>query len=548
MEKYVIGIDFGSLSARAVLVNAFTGEILSEKVSEYEHQIMSVCLPDGTRLPENFALQHPQDYINALTETVHGVLAQSGVDKNNVVGIANDFTACTLVAVDKNGIPLCLKDEFKSQPHAYVKLWKHHYSQDLADKITNFCKDYNIDSSTFGGKVSPEWLLPKVWETLKYSKQTFDACDRFYEAGDYINYYLTGIENHSVSYLGFKGLWTKDKGFLLKDYVDKLDDRLNDVFGSKISLKYNEVGSAVGKLTEKSAQELGLLRNTTVAASIIDAHAPIPALGICETGNLMLVIGTSTCHIGNAQNALNVKGICGYCKDSVIPPYYTYEASQPSCGDQFKWFIDNCLPASYLEDAKKQNINIHRYLRERASTLKPGQSGLLSIDWFNGNRSTLNDAKLSAVILGLNLNTKPEEIYRALIEGTAYGSRMIVDNFEENNVPITKITATGGIANKDPLMMQIYADVLDREIFVSDCGLSGAYGAAIYATVACGIYPDLITASNALKKTSGKSYYPNKNNVKIYDKLYTEYKKLYEYFGKGDNDVMKRLLEIKTLN
>jgi L-ribulokinase len=546
MDKFVIGIDFGSLSARAIIVNALTGEILAEKISEFKHQIMYDCLPDGTPLPDKFALQHPIDYIDALIETVTGVLEISKVDKNDVVAIANDFTTCTLLPVDKDGTPLCFKDEFKNEPHAYAKLWKHHYSQDLADAITKKCKDFNIPSASFGGKVSSEWLIPKVWETLKYSKKTFDATHLFYEAGDYINYYLTGKENHSVCFMGFKGLWSAENGFLPNELLTSLDKGLAGVIGSKISNKIDPVGGCIGCLTEEVAKKLNLTTKTVVATSLIDAHAPIPAIGLCETGNLMLVLGTSTCHIVNSDKPLDIKGICGYAKDSVVPPYYTYEASQPSCGDQFQWFIDNALPKSYFEKATEQGKNVHTYLQELASNLKPGQSGLISIDWFNGNRSILNDANLSALILGLNINTKPEEIYRALIEGTAFGTKMIVDNFNDNGLKIEKITATGGIANKNAMMMQIYADVLNTKIFVSDCTLSGAYGSAIYATVAGGIYPDVTTASSFLAKTTGKYYYPNKDNAKIYQKLYTEYKTLYNYFGKGENDVMKRLIEIKN--
>ncbi|MBO5286126.1 MAG: ribulokinase [Clostridia bacterium] len=546
MDKYVLGVDFGTLSARAILVNALTGEILAEKVSDYEHQVMYKNLPDGTPLPDKFALQHPIDYINALTDTVKGVIKTANVDKDKIVGIANDFTSCTLIPVNKEGVPLCFLDQFKTNPHAYAKLWKHHYSQDLADKITKYCHDFNIPSASFGGKVSSEWLLPKVWETYKFAKDVFDACYRFYEVGDYINYYLTGIENHSVSFLGFKGLWTDKDGFLFKNDVHKLDDGLKGVFGSKISEKFNPVGTSIGKIKKEIAYKLGLSENVFVATSIIDAHASMPALGINEVGNLMLVIGTSACQIVNSDKILDIKGICGYAKDAVLPPYYTYEAGQPSCGDQFKWFIDNCVPYEYKSDALSKGINIHRYLRDKAEKLAPAESGLLSLDWFNGNRSTLNDANLSALILGLNLNTKPEEIYRALLEGTAFGTKMIVDNFEENGLPINKITATGGIANNDPLMMQIYADVLDREIFVSDCTLSGAYGSAIYASVASGIYPDIITASKKLGKTTGKYYYPKKENALIYKKLYAEYKTLYDYFGKGGNDVMKRLIALKT--
>ena len=237
-------------------------------------------------------------------------------------------------------------------------------------------------------------------------------------------------------------------------------------------------------------------------------------------------------------------GICGYVRDGVIPGMITYEAGQACCGDHFDWFVKNSVPASYAKEAEEQGMNLHRYLRKKAKSLAVGESGLLALDWFNGNRSVLCDYSLRGMVLGMTLNTKPEEIYRALIEATAYGTRMILENFEKNGISTHQIVASGGIAEKDEMLMQIYADVIGCPITVSETSMSASVGSAMYAAVAAGIYSDIRSAARSLAKKTGKTYLPIEGNTREYEKLYREYQILHDYFGRGTNDVMKRLGEI----
>jgi L-ribulokinase len=323
-----------------------------------------------------------------------------------------------------------------------------------------------------------------------------------------------------------------------------LDPRLDGIVGTKLSCNVLGMDNMAGYLNEEGALLTGLAVGTPVALPMIDAHAAMPALGITDDGDLMLIEGTSACHILNSKEAKNVEGICGYVKDGVIPGLYTYEAGQAAVGDIFDWFVKNGVPTGYTEEAKEKGISIHNLLREKAKTLKVGESGLLALDWWNGNRSILVNSNLTGMILGLNLQTKPEEIYRALIEATAYGLKIIVSQYEKSGIQIGNICAAGGIAQKDDMMMQIYADVLNREIRIAGSTQAGARGSAIYASVAAGIYPDVKTAAKKLSQPDLKVYQPNQENHKAYSKLYAEYKRLHDYFGKGENRVMELFAEI----
>lgn len=300
-----------------------------------------------------------------------------------------------------------------------------------------------------------------------------------------------------------------------------------------------------GYINESGAALTGLNIGTPVSLPMIDAHAAMPALNITDDGDLMLIVGTSSCHILNSKEVKSVEGICGYVKDGVVPGLYTYEAGQAGVGDIFDWFVKNCVPAGYAEEAREKGISIHKLLREKASKLSVGESGLLALDWWNGNRSVLVNSNLTGMILGMTLGTKPEEIYRALIEATAFGLKVIVEQYENSGISINSICAAGGIAQKDEMMMQIYADVLDREIRIAGSTQAGALGSAIYASVAAGAYADLKAAAEKLSKPDAKTYAPIAENAMAYKRLYGEYKTLHDYFGK-ENKVMERLNEFKS--
>lgn len=538
MKTYTIGIDFGTLSGRCVLVDCGNGQEVAEAVCSYAHGVMDDCLPSGRKLPPLFALQHPEDYVEVVRTTIRAVLEQAQIAPEQVRGVGIDFTACTVLPVDKKGIPLCLRPEFEDEPHAYVKLWKHHAAQPEADELNELAaKRKEPWLNAYGGRVSSEWALPKLLETLRSAPAVYAQTARFMEAADWLVSKLVGKEIHSKPFAGYKALYHNDT-YPSNDFMTALDKGLDGVVGTKLSEKIVDFSAPAGTLCREGAELTGLPEGTVVAVPQIDAHAAMPALQITGDGELMLIMGTSSCHIVNTKTGKDVLGVCGYVSDGVIPGLVTYEAGQAAVGDIFDWFVKNCVPAPYQQEADSRGISLHTLLTEKAEKLAVGEIGLVALDWFNGNRSVLDDSRLSGMILGLTLGTKPEHIYRALLEATAYGTKMILDTLA---FPIHTIKVAGGIANKNALLMQIYADVLNREIQVCQSTQAGALGSAIYGAVAAGVYPDIAQAAKAMGAPVAKCYRPNSQSQQAYEKLYAEYVKLHDYFGRGGNDVMHRL-------
>ena len=551
MAKYAIGVDYGTLSGRALLVNVETGEELATAVLDYPHSVMDEALPCGKKLKPDWALQHPQDYIDVLTTTIPEVLKQSGVDAQDVIGIGVDVTACTLLPTLKDGTPLCFLDEYKSEPHAYVKLWKHHAAQKQATKLNEVAIEMGetwLDN--YGGKVSSEWAIPKIWQTLDEAPEIYEKADRFIEAADWIIWQMTGVETRNACCAGYKNMWNKKTGYPSKEFFKALDPRLENVIDEKIGREVLPLGAKAGEVTPEFAAKTGLKAGTAVSVGVIDAHIFVPAVGIAEESAMLAIMGTSTCHMMLSSVEKQVKGICGVVADGIMPGYFGYEAGQGCVGDHFQWFIENCLTKEYYDEAAEKGINIHKLLRSKCESKKPGESGLVALDWWNGNRSVLVDADLTGLILGMTLRTKPEDIYRALIEATAYGTRMIIETFREYGVPVESFYAAGGISQKDPMTMQIYADVIRMPIKIAGCDQGGALGSAIFGSVAAGKanggYDDVFDAAKAMGKVRDTVYYPNEENAAVYDKLYAEYKLLHDFFGKGGNDVMKRLKDIAS--
>lgn len=546
MKRYAIGVDFGTLSARALLLDGETGAEIASSTKEYPHGVMETALPTGERLGPDWALQDPQDYVDCLICTVKNVMTESGVPAEQVVGIGLDFTSCTILPVKRDGTPLCQMAEFSHDPHAYVKLWKHHAAQYCADQLNETAERMGQEwLALYGGKISSEWLVPKTMQIVKEAPYIYDAADRIIEAGDWLVWKLCGQEVRSACNAGYKALWHHTNGYPSSEFLAALDPRLENLVEEKLSTDIHPVGSRAGYLTPEMAEAMGLTTNTAVAVEIVDAHASVPACGIHKPGKMLMIMGTSTCHMLLSDREKGVPGSCGIVKDGILPGYYAYEAGQSCVGDHFSWFIDNCLPASYVDEAKERGIGLHQLLREKADKLKPGESGLVALDWFNGVRSILMDADRTGLILGMTLQTKPEEIYRALIEATAYGTRNIIEAFEEAGVAVDELAAAGGIAAKDPMTMQIYADVCNREIQIAASTQSGALGSAILGLVSAGPeksgYDTVGEAVAALGSVREERFRPIPENVRAYEELFREYKLLHDYFGRGGNDVMRRL-------
>lgn len=541
MKKYAVGVDFGTLSARAVLIDLSNG--METAVSEYVYPngILTDNFFNGVTLEKTAALQHPQDYLDALGITVRRLLKNTGVDAADIVGIGLDVTSSTVLPVMEDGTPLCFADPFRNEPHAYLKLWKHHSAQREADDMTWLAKEREeLWLGRYGGKVSSEWFFPKLLEIFRKAPDVYEKMFRFVEAADWLVWMLTGEEIHSSCMAGYKALWNGT--YPEKSFWHALDENFGDVIGTKISENIQPIGTKAGEINAFGAELTGLKPGTAVAIGGIDAHCALPAAGIVDEGKLLMIIGTSTCHIIMSREEKRVDGICGSVRDGVAPGYVAYEAGQPCVGDCLGWFIKNMVPESYAQEARKAKKSLFQLLDEKAEKVAVGESRLLVLDWWNGNRSPFADYDLTGMILGLTLKTKPEEIYRAIIEGTAFGTRAIVDLYNRSGVPVQELHAAGGIPQKNPFFMQIYADVLGMDIHVTKSTLAGAKGGAIYAAVAGGQFDSLQAATGVLADPTERICHPNPENTAKYDRLYREYAALSQYFGNGGNDVMKRLL------
>lgn len=541
MGCYIIGIDFGTLSARALLMDARTGVELAQSVYEYPHGVISGRL-GGRKLPPAYALQHPGDYEAALGSTVREVLARSGVDPTEVAGVCIDFTTCTLLPLDGSMAPLCFDPRYENEPHAYVKLWKHHGAARYVDQVNAAARRYEPEMlERSGGKLSCEWVFPKVLEVLAEAPELYAATERFAEAGDWLTARLTGREVHSASYAGYKACYdTEHDSYIRESFCGAVDPRMWGIIGTKIAREVHGVCTQAGTVCAYGAALTGLREGTAVAVPMPDAHAAMSALNITEPNTLMMILGTSACHLIHNDVYWPVQGVCGCVKDGVVPGLYTYEAGQPSCGDALDTFLQKFSPAAYAREAEARGLSLHQLYTEKAAALRPGESGLLALDWFNGSRSILDDSDLSGLLLGLTLDTKSEEVYRALIEGLAFGTRTIIENFEAHGVRINRVTASGGIAAKNAMMMQIYADVTGRSISVSGCRQAGARGSALYAAVAAGLYPTIGEAARQLAVPCESVYRPDPERSASYAGLYQEYRLLHRYFGELE-PVMHRL-------
>jgi L-ribulokinase len=552
--KYSIGVDFGTLSGRAVLVRVDTGEIIAQSVFDYINGVIDEKLPiEGKpiHLEPEWALQDPWDYVLVFQKTIPTVLKQAQVSADDVIGIGVDFTACTMLPVAQDGTPLCMLPEYRHNPHAWVKLWKHHAAQPEADYINETAKKMGESwLPRYGGKISSEWFMAKTLQILNEAPEIYAATDTFIEAADWVIWQLTGQKTRNTCTAGYKAIWSKREGYPDKSFFAALHPQFENLITEKMSGPILPIGNKAGGLTAQAAAWTNLNPGTAVAIANVDAHVSAPAAKVTEPGRMLLIMGTSTCNILIGTQEHNVPGMCGYVEDGVLPGYIGYEAGQSCVGDHFAWFVETCTPPEYYNEASAKGISIHQLMTEKAERLKIGESGLLVLDWWNGNRSILVDTNLSGLMIGATLSTKPEEIYRALIEATAYGQRMITETFENNGVPINELVACGGLPEKNPMLMQIYADVIGKTIWVSATNQTPALGSAMFGAVAAGKaaggYDTIFDASEKMAHLRETPYIPNPENQASYEPLYQEYAKLHDYFGRGENNVMKKLKQVRA--
>ena len=550
-HKYAIGVDFGTESGRAVLVDVTGGQEIATAVHPYGDGVIDKVLP-GTdvQLPPDFALQNPADYIEVLRVTIPAVLRESGVDPRDVIGVGTDFTACTMMPIDETGTPLCMKPEWRDNPYAWIKIWKHHAAQPEANRLNEVARERGERwLPRYGGKISSEWFVPKIWETLDKAPEVYEAADRYIEGADWIVLQLTGQERRNSCTAGYKGIWNKREGYPSDGFFAALDSRLRHVVDEKLSRKIYPLGHRAGGLTQEMANVTGLQPGIAVPVGNVDAHVSVPAATVVEPGRMVIIMGTSNCHMVLGTEEKIVEGMCGVVEDGIIPGYFGFEAGQSCVGDHFAWFVEDCVPAAYRDEAKTQGVNLHQLLEEKAARLKPGEHGLVALDWWNGNRSVLVDVDLTGLLVGATLATRPEDIYRALIEATAFGTRVIIEALDNSGVAVNEIVACGGLPERNKLLMQIYSDVTGREIRVAATAQAGAVGSSMFAAVAAGKqaggYDTIFEAAKRMARLKDVVYRPNPAHKAVYDQLYAEYLKLHDYFGRGQNDVMKRLKALR---
>ena len=548
VPRYAIGVDFGTLSARALVVDVTNARELSAYSCDYAHAVMDKALPDGTPLPGDWALQHPKDYIDSMATAIEGALAASGIDGKDVIGLGIDFTACTMLPV-VDDTPLCMLPGWEGNKHAYVKLWKHHAAQDQANRLNELAEQRGEAwLKRYGGKISSEWMFPKLLQTLEEAPEVYEK-SRFMEAADWVVLWLTGQERRNACTAGYKAIWSKREGYPSQDFLAALHPGLRHVVDEKLSTDILPQGAKAGMMCAEAAARLGLSEAVAVCVANVDAHVSLPAVGITQPGVMLMIMGTSTCHILLGDEMQTVPGMCGVVEDGVLPGFFGYEAGQSCVGDHFSWVVKQMTPQAYYDEAKARGLSVHEVLTEACARLQPGESGLLALDWWNGNRSVLVDADLTGLLIGATLQTTAPEIYRALIEATAFGTRMIIETFEASGVPIKALAACGGIAKKNAFLMQTYADITGREICIGRSNEAPALGSAMFGAVAAGKanggYDDIVEAAQALGGVETRVYRPNPQAKAVYDELYTQYAELHDAFGKKSFKTMKLLKGLK---
>ncbi|MEX1246134.1 MAG: ribulokinase [Thermoanaerobaculia bacterium] len=534
-EPCALGLDFGTASVRALVVETRTGRERGSAVAEYRHGVIEASLPgSGARLPADWALQHPGDYLESIAKAVPEALSAGAVDKAAIVGIGVDFTSCTILPVDSAGRPLCLSAEWAARPHAWVKLWKHHAAQPQADRINALAAErHEAFLDDYGGKTSSEWLVAKALQVLEEDREVYGAAAAFVEGGDWVVAQLTGVLVRNSCGAGYKGFWSAARGFPPRAFFAALSPEFGDL-PEKLAGEIVPPGRAVGGLTVEVAVRLGLSPGTAVGAAIIDAHSAVPASTVVTPGRMVLVLGTSSCHMLLSKRHAAVEGIGGVVRDGIVEGYYGYEAGQPAVGDLFGWFAR--LIGSEGDFAA---------LERAAAACPPGANGLLALDWWNGNRSVLVDANLSGLLVGLTLSTGAADIYRALIEATGFSTRRILDAFEREKISVEELIAVGGLAERSPLLVQIYADITRRPITLAATANASALGAAMLGAVAAGEarggHGSFVEAGRAMAHLKPARVEPDAARANAYDALYGDWLELHDHFGRGGTDVMRRL-------
>lgn len=514
--KAYLGLDFGTLSARAIIVSA-DGRELGSSVSDYRHGQITECLPGWhERLPSSFAFQHPLDWLESASTATRAAMEAAGSPE--IGGIGVDFTSCTMLPAKTDGTPLCLDENFRNQPQAWPKLWKHHGAIDQAERMTRIARERNESFlARYGGVIGEEWLFPKILEAMEKAPDIHAATGVWLEAGDWFVWQLVAgpaeTLPRSTCQAGYKGLWSAADGYPTDDYLAAVHPELPATVANKMPGRFVAPGCEAGKLDRKVAEDFGLTAGIPVSAAIIDAHSGIPGVGASEAGTLVMVMGTSSCHMLNSENDRAVAGVAGIVRDGILPGFYGYETGQAAVGDAFDWL------------RRLTGHDDFSILSKQATALPPGAEGVRCLDWFNGCRTPHMNAGLTGAFTGLTLHHGAAHLHRALMEASACGVRWIVEILRDAGVPVKSFLATGGLPHHDPYLVQIYADVLGETVEVPMVTQAPALGAAMLGALAAGDFDSPSAAIEAMKdRTPSKLFHPSPDAD--YSGIYADYRAL----------------------
>ncbi|MGH9107739.1 MAG: ribulokinase [Acidimicrobiales bacterium] len=529
---YSIGLDFGTASARTLLLDLRSGKEVAVCEVAYSHGVISDMLPGSSeRLPSDWALHDPDDYFAALEAGVAGVLAERPEAAPQVIGIGLDATSCTVLPVTQKGEPLCRSAPLRSRPHSWAKLWKHHAAQAVANRLSEVATDREEPFlGRYGGRISSEWYFPKLIQVWLEDREVYEATGRFLEVADWLVWQLTGSERRSACPASYKALWSEERGIPTTAYFEAAYPGFSRP-EEKLGRTFLPLGSRAGYLRPELARRLGLPGTVAVAVGNVDSFVSFPGVGAESTGSYVMVIGTSICDMVVHPKEIFLTGMTGVAKDGIFPGLYGYEAGQPAVGDMLAWFGDKLAPSGVNSSPGQTLAGLER----AAAVLAPAQTGLVALDWWNGNRSVLADADLSGVIAGLTLQTTPTDVYRALLESIAFGNKAILDSFAQEGFQLDEIHACGGIADKSPFLMQLLADVSGLPVKVPASSQVPARGSALFGAVAAGEeaggFADITGAASALRPPPGNTYLPRPDATETYRKIYHIWKGLHDTFG-----------------
>jgi L-ribulokinase len=543
-----IGIDFGTLSGRVLILDLAGGAELASVDVPYVHGAIEDTLP-GTdlRLEPDWALQFPLDYLDVVERGIPQALSQARADPGRVIGIGVDFTSCTVLPTEQDGTPLCVSDEWRVRPHAWPKLWKHHAAQPQADRLTDVARERGEPFlERYGGRISSEWYFPKLLEIYEQDHEVYEAAAKFIEATDWIVWQLTGAERRCSCAASYKAFWSPHAGLPPAEYFEAAAVGFSASI-AKLGSEFYPLGTCAGTVRPDLAARLGLPPDVAVAVGNVDSFVSVPGAGVERPGTFVTVVGTSICDMVVHHDEVLLPGITGVVRDGILPGLYGYEAGQPAVGDMLSWYIGALLTTGNGEQSQR-----YEALERAAGELAPGATGLVALNWWNGNRSILADAGLSGVIMGLTLATTPAEIYRALLESIAFAARRIIDNFVDHGMAVEQLVACGGIAEKSPVLMQLLADITGRPVHVPSSGQIPARGAAMFGAVAAGTsglhsdgFDDIGDAVKRLRPAIARSYAPDPLATETYESVYEIYRGLHDALGSEHAEWMHGLKHLR---